>query len=217
VDVKDILYLISRLNDAQQEEKTCAHKLRQRLALAITGFSPTHGIQRIQMLKDRVLAGLVCLDVISHFSSRGQPGLGRIYADAFEATALDFDGVMPSLGWVHLAVMTKQREYLESALRFIRGTQLERRCLSLACIILCREELEHHQILLMQAKCELKQDLRELQEANCERKPSITTKLAKEIVEFCENVADAPQIVSGLERLLHDPSAGKKQKDQPPN
>ena len=213
--MKHIQELISQLNAAPKGNCTC--ELRSRLARAIVCIDPTQGIRYIAMLKDSVLAGHVCLDVISIFSARNLPGLGRIYVEAFEGSVRNSVGIMPCLGHICLAVTTKRQDYLESALRYIGGTGLERRILSLACIFLFQEELEHHQILLLEAKCELSHGIRELRNTSDERKRFFADAMAETVNAFCRNPDEARLAMSCLERLMSDLHASEEREEPPLN
>jgi hypothetical protein len=213
--VDDIRTLISKLNAAPEESPNLA--LISQLAQAIAGIDASRGIRLISSLRSEPVAAQVCLVVISIFSERGTPGLGRIYAEAFESVARDSDETMPCFGHIHLAGLTQRSEYLEGALNYFRRASLERRCISLACVIICKNQFANLPILLMQAKCEFKQAVSELREAGDKKIQRFTSAMAKAVACYSDNLHDALRIISELDGIAPCTCSSDKVKEALPN
>ncbi len=215
VSVKHVEELVSRLNACR--ENNIPIELVSRLAKAIADIDASRGIRFISRLRNERIAAQVCLVAILLFYERGAPGLGRIYAEAFETAALDCDEAMPCFGHIQLAGLTQRSDYLEGALNHFRRVSLERRCLSLACVIILKNLFANHPVLLMQAKCEYKQAVTELREASNAEKQRFISAMAKAAMLFSSNADEAQNIIAELDKIAPYADPGNQEKNTLPD
>ena len=209
--MKHIEQLISQLNAVPEGCPDLA--LISQMAQAISRIDAPRGIRLISSLRSESVAAQVCLLIISIFYERGAPGLGRIYADAFEIVTRDSDEIMPCFGHIHLAGLTQRSDYLEGALNYFRSVSIERRCLSLACVIIRKDQFVNHPVLLLQAKCEFKYAVSELRKAGDVEKQRFTDAMAKAVICFSSNANDAQRIISELDGIIPYTDPGNKEEE----